>query len=301
MIILTGLLTGAAYFIYQKLNIDLSTSDASTAIAIVLPQEALPNSPQGKIWQISFYDEFSGSSIDTSKWNVNGDFLNTTSGVFTLKADAYLNGAGQLVLRGRHNSDNTKDRGIIDTNGKYTPKFGYISAKMNYKTGALWMMAGDQIVVNNSGQDGTEIDIAEKWDPGFVHHGLIWDGYGTGKKFAGSDTSSVDTSVGYHEMGLSWLSNEYKFYIDGVERWTSSAGGVVQQPGYAILSGFIMNNVASNLTNVDYFHGYEVMDKIPFTYNLSVAPAANYSDQGGTELSNAVFGPASHLDTNWVG
>lgn len=250
---------------------------------------------------MSFYDEFSGNSIDSNKWNINGDYLKPENGVSILREDAYLNGQGQLVLKGRHNADGTKSRGLIDTNGKFTQKFGYIGAKMNYKTGALWMMTGDEILVNNSAQDGTEIDIAEKWDPAFVHRGLIWDGYGADKKFAGNDDYSVDTSNGYHELGMSWQSNEYKFYTDGVEKWQSNAGGVSQQPGFVILGGNIINNVASNFTNIDYLHAYDAIDKVSFTYTYSSQPSSNYPDQNGSELNNSVFAPSSHTNSNWVG
>lgn len=293
-----------AYPYLRKINpqVSFTTSRAVNFPSIfVIPQETLPDPPANTAWQLSFSDEFSGATLDGTKWNKNGDYLR--SGRWFLKNNANLNGLGQLVLRRVFDSNlNAYSTAIIDTDGKYTPKFGYIGAKIKYDTGGFWMMTGDTVVVNNSGQDGSEIDIAEKWDPTFINHALHWDGYGTDHKFANNFDFNVNTSS-YQEVGLDWTSNLYKFYVDGINRWQSTAGGVSQQPGYIILGGPHYNapKISSDLTYVDYVHAYTPKARTTFTYSIgSPGIHTNYPDSGN-ELNDGTLASTAFTDPKWIG
>jgi beta-glucanase (GH16 family) len=285
--------------------------------SVVIPQEKLPPAPDGKVWQIAFFDEFNGTSIDSTKWNVLGDYIRGTNpGGYINKSDTYLDGQGHLVSRVRYDSDIGRyTGGNMDSMGKFSTTFGYINARINnHKTQgqseAFWIMSGAQTNVDNSAQDGAEIDIYEKPDVGDnISRGTIWDGYLSGLK---KDAGFVDipgVSVGYHDFGLLWLTSEYRFFVDGKQHFYSTGGGVTQQPGYLIMGhgpsswmGDITKATLPDYMYVDYVHAYSANKKTSFVYQIiQTKPNNTYADSGA-ELSDGILASSTDFKSSeWVG
>ena len=126
-------------------------------------KDELPALPQGHQWKLIWSDEFNGTKIDESKWEILGD--SKRRGAFWVKEDAYLDGKGHLVLRTKKDGDRFTS-GAIRTRGRFEHQGGYWVArcKLPEEQGhwpAFWIMSGQVGRVGDGGRDGTEIDIVE--------------------------------------------------------------------------------------------------------------------------------------------
>jgi beta-glucanase (GH16 family) len=205
-------------------------------------QVFLPPAPEGRHWKLVWNDEFEGTQLDETKWNLLGNWKRR-DGYWT-RDNAYLNGKGSLMLRTK-NDDGRFTCGAVDTRRKFEHAFGYYEArcKMPKEPGywsAFWMMCPGVNIVGDGGRDGTEIDIVEMpWRDGQLTANLHWDGYGDAHKKDGTKFALPEITRGFHTYGLLWLPVEYVFYVDGKEIWRSKAGGVSQVPEYLMLTNEI--------------------------------------------------------------
>ena len=202
--------------------------------------EFLPPAPEGETWELIWSDEFEGEQLDRSLWE-------TPVGVrrkgFWAEEDSYLDGEGNLVLRTRE-TDGKYYSGAIRTRGGFEHRFGYWVARCMFHTEvghwpAFWLFSSPGVTrVGDEGRDGTEIDIMEKSTAkeDKINHALHWDGYGEQHQSEAQYVSVPGLSWGWHTFGLYWTPEEYVFYVDGVETWRTSAGGVSQVPAYVKLT-----------------------------------------------------------------
>jgi beta-glucanase (GH16 family) len=132
--------------------------------------------PGEKEYVLTWSDEFDGETIDASKWDKpEYNRRQNTEGPdgWWLKEDSYLDGNGNLVIRARkidnRNDDNDLydySTGAIRSKGKFQQKFGKFEIRCQFPTEAgwwvaFWLMSNGVANVDNSGEDGTEIDIFE--------------------------------------------------------------------------------------------------------------------------------------------
>ncbi|MFC2126375.1 family 16 glycosylhydrolase [Bacteroidota bacterium] len=209
---------------------------------------------QGEIeYVLSWSDEFDGTEIDGSKWNKpeynrrNND--NGPDG-WWLKEDSYLDGNGNLVIRAKkidnRNNDNDPydySTGAIRSYSMFQQKFGKfeIRCQLPQQAGwwvAFWLMSNGVAHVNNSGEDGTEIDIFEGfgWTDN-LNFALHWDGYGDAHKSDHIQKIIAGIRDGFHTFTLEWTEKEYVFFVDDVEVWRTSSGGVSKVSAYVKVTG----------------------------------------------------------------
>lgn len=233
------------------------------------PASVLPAPPEGQEWKLVWHDEFDGKTLDPAKW----ERPNHPRRDHFWRADsAFLNGKGQLVLR-TEEIDGKYHSPCVRTRSHYEKAFGYFETrcKLPAQPGfwpAFWLYHGRVNRVGDEGRDGTEIDIFEfPQRDGQVHHALHWDGYGKEHQQAGHDSRPKNILDGeYHVFSLWWSPTEYVFYVDGVETWRTSAGGVCQIPLYLKWSVEI-GDWAGNITKaklpddtlVDYVRVYDLV------------------------------------------
>jgi alpha-L-fucosidase/beta-glucanase (GH16 family) len=233
-------------------------------------EEFVPPLPEGKKWKLAWSDEFNGTNVDESKWEILGDWKRRDG--FWIKEDSYLDGKGNLVLRTKKDGSRYTC-GAVRTKNKFEHKFGYWVARCKFPKQqghwpAFWLHTNTVGKVGNEGRDGTEIDIMEKpWREDKITQNLHWDGYGKDHKHAGKTSAIPGISDGFHTFGLLWMPDEYVFYVDGKVTWRTSAGGVSQVPQYIKLTeeigkwgGDITKANLPDYFLTDYVRVYDMVD-----------------------------------------
>lgn len=245
-----------------------------------LAESRLPAVADSLKWQLVWNDEFDGTTLDASKWShvtwsPPGEDQPRRDGYWREDA-ARLNGEGQLMMLTYY--DAAKKRyidGAIRTRGKFERAYGYFEARIQLQSqvghwSAFWLFNDAVSTVGNQGRDGTEIDIMEKISPNddAVYHTLHWDGYGADHKSAYKLPIIPGIRSGYHLFAVWWSESQYVFYVDGVERWRTNAGGVCRAPLYIKLSdevgtwaGSIGAAQLPDFWLVDFVRVYELVKK----------------------------------------
>lgn len=213
-------------------------------------EEDTPGKPE---YTLTWSDEFNGESIDASKWDKpEMNRRNNPDGPdgWWQGKDSYLDGNGNLIIRARKidngNDDNDPfdySTGAIRSKGRFQQKFGKfeIRCKLPDQAGwwvAFWLHSPSVGNVNDSGEDGTEIDIFEGFGwTDTLNFALHWDGYGPDHKSEGYKKGIDGIRDGFHIYTLEWTEEEYIFLVDNKEVWKTSAGGVSKVPAYVKITG----------------------------------------------------------------
>ncbi len=182
-------------------------------------------------WILDFSDEFNGNTIDSNKWIIS---VSTQSraprpnlGIddwWWVQNNAFLDGSGKLILRGEKLDYNTMYCGSVESRNLYEPTYGYMEAKIKVAETAkgnhtaFWLQGHNMGNVDNSGEDGAEIDIFESaWVTDDTKAVIHFDGYGPNKK---NHTIPYDTPgihSGFHIFGMLWEEGSIRIFYDGVE------------------------------------------------------------------------------------
>lgn len=203
-----------------------------------------------------FADEFDGSALDKTVWGghiVQSGTMMRRGGYWNEKMASVEDGA--LHIRTAYCADGL-DGGpagwysyALDTNGKYTQKYGYFECRCILPKGvglwgAFWMLCNSMGDTTLGGVNGAEIDVMES---PFYHdrilrnttmHTIHIDGYGDAHKSEGSGNYRIDGDpyTQFHTYGVEWNENEYIFYIDGKRTARTDFGGASQVAEYMLLS-----------------------------------------------------------------
>jgi autotransporter-associated beta strand protein len=187
-------------------------------------------SPPASDYDLTFADEFHGSSLDTLKWNYNYPWGRThnhraymTESQVTVSGDR-LNlqaiaqrdpNAPLYVDQGgnRYYLDYTS--GAVNTSGKYNFTYGYFEARIKMADiagtwPAFWTL-----------QNGwpPEIDVMEfprGASNSATQYWANWH-YGTGgnPQSEGWQRNAPNLTTGYNEFGVEWTADSMKFYLNG--------------------------------------------------------------------------------------
>lgn len=192
----------------------------------------------GTEYHLTFDDEFDGSTLDSSKWELCPEWKRQDYNAYWDDDMTALDGEGNLVLTMSAKEDAYYSGGIR-SKGLFEQQYGYFEVRCTLNSvpgywSAFWLMGETVSNVDGSGEDGTEIDIFESayYNSNAVNHGLNWDGYAQDHKSSGHRYTASGLYEGYHTFALKWTPNEYVFYVDGVESWRTSDGGVCKAPLY---------------------------------------------------------------------
>ncbi|WP_072733051.1 carbohydrate binding domain-containing protein [Paenibacillus sp. ov031] len=210
-----------------------------------IPATTIPNEQ----WELVWNDEFSGSSVDASKWIVEDTGL-----VYNNELQYYSPNNTRVVKDGERNvlqieakreskSGKEYTSGKLMTMGKGDWTYGkvVVRAKLSVQKGmwpAIWMMPTDEAHYGGWPSSG-EIDIMEliggKEAEHEVYSTLHYDsvkadgshGHDQGKFTLPEGKSFADE---YHDFQVEWLPGLIRFYVDGklhhqVNNWQTTAAG----------------------------------------------------------------------------
>jgi len=195
-------------------------------------------------WTKTFDDEFNGTSIDETKWNLFSPNFWDKRTHFTKEETVVKDGMATLLYEKKtgFQADDPKGKqtdyasGYLDTYGKWVQRYGYWEARMKLPTApglwpAFWLMPdrgaalGEQWKRANTGLDATtntkgmEFDIVEYlsgWGPCRYNIAMHWDGYGKDHKATGQTTNyGQPDKDGFITAGLLWLPGEATYYCNG--------------------------------------------------------------------------------------
>ena len=192
-------------------------------------EPANPVTPRG--WELVWSDEFSGSALDSGKWNIQtGD--GTAEGIpgwgnnelQTYQAANVAVSGGNLVITAREEAvgRHAYTSGRINTSGKMDMRYGRVEASIRAPAGqgmwaAFWMLPTDSPYGGWAASG--EIDILEVFrrDPspftqGTVHFGMAW----PLTVYSFTRYSDVDPADGFHTYALEWDEDELRWFVDGV-------------------------------------------------------------------------------------
>lgn len=195
--------------------------------------------------ELLFEDEFEGDTLNPWKWERCPQWIRGGGGSQWDNNMSYLSGDGRLILRAEWDETNKLVRaGAVRTNGRFEAGFGYYEASIKFPVakgiwGAFWMMVGNVNLVDNSSEDGIEIDIFESAfsERNQGNQAMHWDGYGADAKSSAHYQYNANVYDGaFHTFGLWRTEEDYIFYIDGKEVWRDQAGGICPLDGYMKLT-----------------------------------------------------------------
>jgi beta-glucanase (GH16 family) len=216
--------TTFAFCIRRLLRPLLAAGTAAAALAPTVGLTSPPTSQYGLAWE----ETFSGTSVDTSRWNFRTDVKALSA---QLAANAVIDN-GQLSLLMKQQSVSGKAYTGAGVISKQAFGYGYfeVRAKNTTNTGwhnSFWMMAGDGHDTFAAGRyleiDQVEIETA---DQTHVPSGLqIWNGQaGSGANIGGPRCATyapgVNLTAAYHTYGADWREGAIDFYFDGVKYCT---------------------------------------------------------------------------------
>ncbi len=202
----------------------------SSILTLWLPSANSPCGPQP-----IFSDEFNGNSVDLQKWNVtyptgSGELQQYVPDAFSidngiLKIHASAKGRGGLPFTS----------GIITTKGKFTQEYGYFEIRAKVPKGqglfpAFWLMPAtgkwppELDVFEVLGQDTSKAYMTVHYLNGNPYPQEIQGSY-----------SGPDLSLEYHTYGLDWEPDHLTWYVDGVERF-STTQNVPHEPMFLLIN-----------------------------------------------------------------
>lgn len=264
-------------------------------------------------WSLVWSDEFTGSSVDMSKWQFTiggGGFGNNEQQYYTDSTNnAYLEN-GCLVLNAIQGSYGGENYTSAKLSSKESWKYGRFEfrAKLPAGTGlwpAIWMLPQDMSVYGGEWPICGEIDIMEYMGSdvdtvlGTLHYGNPWV-YNTGYyNLAGGSSFAAD----FHDFAMEWLPGEIRWYVDGQlyqiqQNWYSTdENGTYAYPAPFDQEFYLMLNLAvggffpgdpnpadwtSTKFSIDYVRVYEYTGELTPTNPSTQTPGENL-------LSNSSF------------
>ncbi len=265
----------------------------SLCVALDIPCYPIGQKVNMDNFTLTFNDEFDGD-LDRSVWSGHYQYGNTTEarkGSFWNQYLAYTD-EGNLIIPVTYLKDGMGGKGAgwysagIDTDSDapngFSQKFGYFECRCILPKGAdiwsaFWLMNDGVYDADDSGRDGTEIDIFEsncygKILQNSITSNLHFDGYGDEHQQHGATQFLLKNNPyeEYNTYGLEWNENEYVFYINGVETFRTDFGGVSQNEEYLILSVEMRgdNGIPAERANTPGEASYFIVDYVRvYQYN----------------------------------
>lgn len=273
--------------VQRTINVNAGTYNLGTFVSnagfnlnwISIAGASCGGTPPPTGWTLAWSDEFNGTALDTSKWNIevngNGGGNNELQ-YYTARQENIRVTGGELVIEARREAYMGKQytSGRITTQNKASWQFGRIESRMKIPTGkgtwpAFWMLGNS---ISSVGWPASgEIDIMEHINSEAVVHGTIhWSDQNNVYANYGGPSGSLDYSQ-YHVYAVEWDTSAIRWYVDGNKyHEVNIAGGIngtseFQSPFFLLFNLAVGGNwpgspdgstVFPNRMQVDYVRVY---------------------------------------------
>jgi beta-glucanase (GH16 family) len=239
---------------------------------------ATATKPRALTYQLVWSDEFNGTSVDGSKWNIdNGNPGVNNEKEYYQAANAAVTG-GNLVITAKQQSVGGQPytSAKLNTSGKFSVQYGRIEARMKLPMvqgtwPAFWMLGTN---IGNVGwpQCG-EIDIMEHVNTSNTILGTMHWSINNSHTQYGSSTTT--TPGDYHTYAVEWDNSSIRWYVDNTLYVTGNIAnninntGAFQLPFYIILNLAIGGDLPGNTIDngslptsmsVDYVRVYKLVN-----------------------------------------
>jgi len=238
--------------------------------------------PRAIAYQLVWSDEFNGTSLNTSNWNIDVGNPGVNNEQEYYQASNVTETGGNLVITAKNQSvaGQPYTSGKIETSGKFSTTYGRIEARMALPMvqgmwPAFWMLGTD---INSVGwPECGEIDIMEQVNTNNTILGTMhW--YDGGNTQYGSSTSTDNTPADFHIYAVEWNSQSINWYVDNTLYVTGNISnninntGAFQNPFYIILNLAVGGTLSGSTVNtgalptsmlVDYVHVYNITSASP--------------------------------------
>jgi len=236
-------------------ELDLSTGyptdEVTQYLPLIIHQDVPTPTSTPKQPVLVFSDEFTGTSLDLTKWETQypwgGTLENNEELECYLPNSVSLND-GVLKLTAIEKNvtcigmdGQTKNlpyrSGMIASHGHFSFEYGFVEIRAKVPAGpglwpAFWMLP--EVEAPNTIDWPPEIDILEILgnEPTKLYMGN-WDGTEFNPLHYAGDYIGPDFSADFHVIGLRWAPDLLVWYVDGIERFRSDQG-VPTVPMYLI-------------------------------------------------------------------
>ncbi|MFO1417142.1 MAG: family 16 glycosylhydrolase [Methylotetracoccus sp.] len=220
-------------------------------LALAALSSAMLTAPSAEAgWQMTFSEEFNGTSLDTSKWITTDGWGNRGyAGNGELQCympDAFWFGGGVMSIVAQRQylsvcappsqpGPTQYTSGMITTYGKFAQQYGYFEMRAQLPNGkglwpAFWLLAADRSIP-------PELDIMEAIGsrPTQVFQAIHYNEGGQYKTY-NDWWIGPDFTAGFHTYGLDWQPGYLAFYGDGVKRGEFWSGVIPNKPFYIVLN-----------------------------------------------------------------
>jgi beta-glucanase (GH16 family) len=219
-------------------------------------------------YQLVWSDEFNGTSVDGSKWNINVGNPNVNNEKEYYQSANVVETGGNLVITAKNQSVGGQPytSGKIETSGKFSTQYGRIEASIKLPQfqgswPAFWML-GTNIGTVGWPQCG-EIDIMEQINTSNTIYGTIhWFDNGN-TQYSNNTTTNANA---YHLYAVQWDTNSISWFVDNTLYGTANIQNNINNTGAFQNPFFIILNLAV----AGDFPGQ--------TVNTSALPASMYVD-----------------------
>ncbi len=213
---LGGLLTGAIVL--------------ASIVALALKSISAQSAPD---CQPTFHDDFNGSQIDTSRWNIAYPSGKTESQFYAPDAFELSNGVLHIKADRRPQQGYRYSSGIITTQHTFSQQYGYFEIRAKVPQGqglwpAFWLL-------HTGLSPWMEIDIFEilGHNPSKVYLSNHWPDAANKLQGLTRPFTGPDFSTGFHIFAVDWRPNYLAWYVDGV-KWAETDQHVPAEPMFIL-------------------------------------------------------------------
>jgi len=291
---------------------------------------------QSQTWNIIWQDEFSGNTIDQTKWShdlgsgatfgLNGwgnnelqyyqpENTSLQNGILTIEAKEEPTGISD-VHSGFQPYFYSSSK--ITTRNKFDFRYGKVEARIKTIDGEGYWPAFWMLPLNGCWPGNGEIDIMEQWGSngdsnvttGAAHTGNCGDGsstysVGTSSLTSGSFADEFHTySVIWYENFIGWYVDDVLFHSVNPSTFPSDINWPFNENDWYIIinlaitnSGPNNNTVFPNQIEVDYVRIYQTNDIIGCTDSS----ASNYNSEATIDDGNCLFDLTFNVNMNCSG